>query len=89
MGAMSVHGPVRVACLAALTVVVVYIGLTAIWLSQGQGEPDGGWLQHIVSASIQVAGWSVLAWLTALVWGALGRGRAKSAPVDNARSDGG
>jgi len=65
--------PVSVAIVAALTVAVVYGIITAWWIVAGNGEPSGGWGLHFTSAVLQVAGWSLLSFLVALLLAAIRR----------------
>ncbi len=57
--------PASVALAACTTTVIVYAIITAWWIASGNGEPGVGWSQHVVSAILQMAGWSFLSFVVA------------------------
>ena len=69
----STISPPRVALWTCLTVIAVYAVMTAWWLLSGKGEPSGGWGLAVFSTVLQVAGWSLLSFLVALLLVAIRR----------------
>ena len=70
---MKLPLPIRAALVAASIVTIFYLGLVIYWAAVNKSEPDGGWDDTLVSAMIQVAGWSFLCFFITLVWTTLHR----------------